>query len=280
MQTILFRLGPFSVSLFGTFIVLGILVGFYILNKEAIRKELDQDTIFNLALYNIIVGIIGARLYYVVAFNPSYYLNHLIDIFMIQQGGLSIQGALLATILFSVLYIKFKGLSFWEVADAFAPAIILGQAIGRIGCDVFSIPMKNNFFWGVEINNQLLHPVQIYESLLNYILFMLVWNYRDKIKYNGQLFLYYLIGFSVNRGIVEFFRVNPIVLKPFTIAHVTSLFIILVSLVAIIYISNHNISNFKLAGIDTGVDKRGKLVDNLLLIGVIVLSVITYYSIY
>ncbi|GAB6137971.1 prolipoprotein diacylglyceryl transferase [Halanaerobaculum tunisiense] len=276
MQTILFRLGPFSVSLFGTFIALGILVGFYILNKEAIRKGLDQDTIFNLALYNIIVGIIGARLYYVVAFNPAYYLNNPIDIFMIQQGGLSIQGALLVAILFSVSYIKYKGLSFWKVADTFAPAIILGQAIGRIGCDVFGIPMKNNFFWGVEINNQLLHPVQIYESLLNYILFMLVWNYRDKIKYNGQLFLYYLIGFSINRGIVEFFRVNPIVLKPFTIAHVTSLFIILVALVAIIYISNHNTSNFKLDSIN----KRGRLVDNILLIGVMVLSVITYYSIY
>jgi phosphatidylglycerol:prolipoprotein diacylglycerol transferase len=276
MQTILFRLGPFSVSLFGTFIALGILVGFYILNKESIRKGLNQDTTFNLALYNIIVGIIGARLYYVIAFNPAYYLNHPIDIFMIQQGGLSIQGSLLASILFSVFYIKFKELSFWKVADTFAPAIILGQAIGRIGCDVFGIPMANDFLWGVEINNQLLHPVQIYESLLNYVLFMLVWNYRDKIKYNGQLFLYYLIGFSVNRGMVEFFRVNPIVLEPFTIAHVTSLLIILVALVAMIYISKYKTNNLK----SVSIDKRRKLIDNILLIVVMILSVIIYYGLY
>ncbi|GAB6138205.1 prolipoprotein diacylglyceryl transferase [Halanaerobaculum tunisiense] len=275
MQTILLRLGPFSVSLFGVFIALGIVAGFYILNKEASRKKLDQDKIFNLALYNIIIGIIGARLYYVIAFNPAYYFKHPVDIFMIQQGGLSIQGALLAAILFSVGYIKFKKLSFWKAADTFAPALILGQAIGRIGCDVFGIPMKNNYFWGVEINNQLLHPVQIYEALLNFILFMLLWNYRDKIKYNGQLFLYYWIGFSMNRGIVEFFRVNPIVLKPFTIVHITSLVMILLALVARTYISNAP-SDLKLSSID----KRGKLVANLGLIVVIVLLVIMYYSLY
>ncbi|MBM7624702.1 prolipoprotein diacylglyceryl transferase [Sporohalobacter salinus] len=276
MQTILFKLGPVSVSLFGTFVALGIMVGFYILNKEAGRKRLNQDKIFNLAFYNIIVGIIGARLYYVFVFDPGYYLKHLSDIFMIHQGGLSIQGALIAAVLFSIVYIKLKELFFWEVADTFVPAIILGQAIGRIGCDVFGVSMDKNFFWGVKINNQLLHPVQIYEVLLNYILFILLWNYRDKIKYNGQLFLYYLIGFSLNRGIVEFFRINPIVIKPFTIAHVTSLVIICGALVTMVYINESNIDNFQ----SNRIEAKGKLIDNILLMGGMVLSIITYYGIY
>lgn len=274
MQTILFDFGVFSVNLFGVFVALGILAGFYILNKEVGRKGLDEDRIFNLALYNIIIGIIGARLYYVFAFDFAYYFKHPVDILMIQQGGLSIQGALIATILFSLVYIKFTGLSFWKVADACAPAIILGQAIGRSGCDVFGVPMKNNLFWGVEINGQLLHPVQIYELLLDYILFMFLWNYRDKIKYNGQLFLYYLIGFSINRGIVEFFRFNPVVVAPFTVAHLTSLIMLCITVITLVYIRED--SKLKL----NRVKERRKLLDNLLLIGIMSLSVMIYYSIY
>jgi phosphatidylglycerol:prolipoprotein diacylglycerol transferase len=230
----------------------------------------------NLGLYNIIVGIIGARLYYILVFNPTYYLNHPRDIVMIHQGGLSIQGALIAVILFSLIYVKQQGLFFWKVADTFAPAVILGQAVGRIGCDVFGIPMNKSFFWGVEINNQLFHPVQIYESLLNYILFMLLWSYRDRVKYDGQLFLYYLIGFSVNRGLVEVFRVNPIVLASFTVAHFTSLIIICGALIAMWHLNKQSNNNMKL----TSISKKRKLVDNGLVVGAMILSAAVYYAIY
>jgi len=230
MQTILFRLGPFSISLFGTFIALGIAAGLYILNQEAKRKKLDQDEVLNLAIYSIIAAVVGARLYYILVFNPAYYLNNLNEIIMINQGGLSIQGGLLGAILFAWFYVRRKKLSFWKLADTFAPAIILGQAIGRIGCDVFGVVMKKAYPWGAKIGGQLLHPAQAYEIILNYLLFAILWNRRDKVKYNGQLFLWYIIGFSINRGIVEFFRSNPVVFKPFTVVHLTSFVIILIAI--------------------------------------------------
>ncbi len=118
-----------------------------------------------------------------------------------------------------------------KAADAFAPGIIMGQAIGRIGCDVFGIPMTKAYFWGVSVNNQLLHPAQMYEALLNLVLFTYLWKSRNKTKYDGQLFIKYIIGFSIIRGIVELFRVNPIVFGPFTIAHATSLGIIVGALI-------------------------------------------------
>lgn len=227
----LFRIGHVSIYLFGVTILIGMLTGLWMMIREGKRKGLDSNKMLDLATYGIISAVVGARVYYVIAFNFSYYLKHPIEIFAINQGGLSIQGGLIAGITFALWYTKKHKLSFWKAADAFAPGIILGQAIGRIGCDVFGIPMENIYPWGIRINGQILHPAQLYEMFLDLILFTYLWRSRGKSKYNGELFIKYVVGFSMIRGIVEFFRSNPIVFKPFTIAHVTSLIIIIVALI-------------------------------------------------
>ncbi|MCK8816831.1 prolipoprotein diacylglyceryl transferase [Natroniella sulfidigena] len=275
MREAIIHLGPFSVHLFGVFIALGMLAGIYVVQKEAERKGLDVDQVFNLALLGMVAGIVGARIYYVLVFNPTYYLNNPGQILMVHTGGLSIQGGLLGAILFGVAYTKYYKISFWKVADAFGPAIILGQAIARVGCDVFGIPMANSRFWGVMLDNQLVHPVQIYESLLNYGLFLILWNYRDKIKYDGQLFVFYLIGFSINRAIIEFFRTNPIVVGQFTVAHVTSLLLIIVTAGLGLYLKKN-----KLPAKEELIDKSEKIRDNFVVIGLMILSVVIYYSLY
>ncbi|KXG73757.1 prolipoprotein diacylglyceryl transferase [Thermotalea metallivorans] len=223
----LFKIGHFGIYIFGVTIVAGMLAGLLIMMREAKRKGMDKNKMLDLATYTIIVSIIGARAYYILAFDFPYYLKNPIEIFYIRNGGLSIQGGLIAGVLFALWYTKKNKIFFWKAADAFAPGIIMGQAIGRIGCDVFGIPMERIYPWGVKINNQILHPVQIYEMLLNLILFTYLWRSRGKLKYNGELFIKYIMGFSMNRAIVEFFRSNPMVIQPFTIAHVTSLFIII-----------------------------------------------------
>ncbi|WP_027339423.1 prolipoprotein diacylglyceryl transferase [Halonatronum saccharophilum] len=278
MATEVFEVGPFSIHLFGIFIGLGVLAGFYILNLEAKRKRFDKDGVFNFALYVILAAMVGARIYYVLVFNSVFYLSNPMEIFMIHQGGLSIQGGLLGGIIFAFIYLRRKELSFWGMADAFAPAIILGQAIGRVGCDVFGVPVERGIFWGVEIGNQLLHPVQIYEAILNYMLFIFIWNYRDKTKYKGELFLYYLIGFSINRGVVEFFRVNLIFMGIFTVAHITSLVIIFLAVSVLIYIRKKG-QSIEEREIDA-IKKEEKLRDTLIVLGMIILSIFIYYGIY
>lgn len=277
MKTILFNLGPFSVNLFGFFIGLGILAGFYILNLEFKRKRLDENEVLNISLYSLIAGIIGARLYYVLIFNPDYYLKNPAEIVLIQQGGLSIQGALIGAILVAWLYIKKNKLSFWKLADAFAPAIIIGQAIGRIGCDVFGVAMSRTYPWGVKIGNHLFHPAQAYEIILNYILFAVLWNLRDKTRYRGQLFLWYIIGFSINRGIVEFFRINPIVIEPFTVAHLTSFIIIVIAGATMALVRSKADGQIIK---EENVVLRTKIRDNVVIFIVMILSVMTYYSFY
>lgn len=240
----IFRIGHFAIYLFGVTIAIGMLVGMAIMIKEAKRKEMDIDKLTDLAIYTIIVSLIGARLYYVVAFNLEYYLSNLKEIIFIRDGGLSIQGALIFGIAFAFWYTKKKKISFWQAADVFVPGIIMGQAIGRIGCDVFGIPMAKAYPWGVIVNSQLLHPAQIYESLLDLVLFAYLWRGKNKVKYNGELFIKYIIGFSLIRAIVEFFRSNPIVFGPFTIAHVTSFVIIAIAVLIDRVIRKRNIIKY------------------------------------
>ncbi|MEW9095579.1 MAG: prolipoprotein diacylglyceryl transferase [Clostridiaceae bacterium] len=237
----LFRIGHFSIYLFGVAVALGVIVGMLIMSIESKRKGLDSDKILDLALYTILAGIIGARAYYIVAFDLSYYIQNPKEIFLISSGGMSIQGALIGGTLFALWYTKKKNISFFEVADVAAPAMAIGQAIGRIGCDVFGIPMKNVYPWGINIEGQILHPAQMYEMYLNLILFIFLWSRRDKIRYNGELFIKYIIGFSINRALVEVFRSNPLVVGPLSIAHITSIIIIILALIINKRIKNNNI---------------------------------------
>lgn len=237
----LFKIGSFEIYLFGVTIVLAMLVGMGVILLEAKRKEMNTEKIMDLMLYTLIASFIGARVYYIVAFDLSHYLSNPMEIIAIRNGGLSIQGGIIFGIAFAIFYTKIKNINFWETADVFAPGIIIGQGIGRFGCDVFGIPMEGSYPWGINIGSTLLHPVQLYEAFLNIGLFIFLWQFRDKTKYKGQLFIRYIIGFSIIRGIVEFFRVNPIVFEPFSVVHLTSALLIVIALVIRSIIKDKNL---------------------------------------
>jgi len=277
---ILFNIGGFSIHLFGVTIALGILVGFLIMILEANRKGLDKDKLTDLAIYTVILGIIGARLNYILAFNPSYYIQNPKEILMINQGGLSIQGALISGTIFALWYMKKNDIPIWRTADAFAPGIIIGQAIGRVGCDVFGIPMTKSWFWGVNVGGQLLHPAQIYEAILNYILFLVLWNKRKNIKYDGQIFFIYIIGFSINRFIVEFFRTNPMIFGPISIAHVFSLITILVAITVMMWLTKNKHNQQLAVENDTISKKQIDLKSTFIVVIAMIISVVFYYFIH
>lgn len=278
---LLFNIGGIGIHLFGITIALGVLVGLFIIQLEIKRRGLEKNKTFDLAFYTIIVGIIGARLNYILAFNPTFYFNNPKEIFMIQNGGLSIQGSLIAGIAFAIWYMRKNKMPIWKTADAFAPAIILGQGIGRVGCDVFGIPMSKAWFWGVNVGGQLLHPAQIYEALLNFLLFLVLWNKRRTVKYQGQLFVMYIIVFSINRFIVELFRENPLVIGRLSVAHVYSLVFIAGALildrflVKVRQVPQDGVEN------DTAQIKRKELIISSTIVGAVsVISVIFYYLIH
>ncbi len=228
MERILFHLGPFTVYTFGASIAVGVLGAFWIADREAKRIALDAEKISTLSLVILVAGILGARLFFVMFYDPAHYWQDPLDIFKIYEGGLSIHGGILGSILAGWWYSKKSDISFGAAADLLAPAIILAQGIARVGCDVYGKVMTQSWWWGVQVQGQLVHPVQIYETLLDFALFIMLWGKRERQRYSGQIFVYYLGGYSLIRLILEFFRTNPVVIGGLTPAHLTSiLFIVL-----------------------------------------------------
>ena len=273
----LFSIGYFSISLLGVTSALGMIIGLLLIQKEGERKRLDKDKLMDLGLYTVVFGILGARLGYIVFFDPVYYMENPMAVFRITQGGLSIQGAILVAGSFAFWFMKKKKMAVWKTADAIVPGVILGQAIGRVGCDVFGVPMSRNWPWGVMVGGELLHPAQLYEVALNFILFLIIWRRRQTAQFDGELFFIYVIGFAFNRFIVEFFRSNPQAIGSLSIAHVLSLLIIVLGLLLLMFMRNKHNDQIEYTS-EAGTLKNA-MVYGIIALGFIV-SVVFYYGIH
>jgi len=278
---ILFYIFGFPIYFFGAMISLGVLSGIFISYLEAKRKKLDVDRILDLAIFGIISAVVGARLFYVMFYDLSYYLQNLTDIILISEGGLAIHGGLIGAFIYGLFYFRKHKLSFLKYADAIVPGIILGQGIGRVGCDVFGKVMSQSLPWGIVRQGQLLHPTQLYEFVLNYIVFLILWRKRKSIRYNGQLFVWYLILFSVNRGVVELYRNNPSVIGWFSISHLLSLFILITAAIILIFLKKNRsvylVDTIEYEKIDTRTSDWVK--DILIIIALITVSVLIFYTV-
>lgn len=213
-------------------VALGFLVGILIAGRELKRKGLPSQLIYDLALYLLIGGLLVGRLVFVL-FNLGYYLQNPLQVLMFQNGGLAIHGSLLGGLVAGYLFSRARKLSLGKLADAVAPGLIMGQAIGRIGCflngdsygKITSLP------WAVKFQglDGLRHPTQLYEAALNLLVFGILWSLRKKEKFDGYLFLLYLILYSSVRFVVEAFRESQVLVSPLTVAQAASLAIIAVS---------------------------------------------------
>lgn len=172
------------------------------------------------AFLAILFGILGARLYYVAFFDPGLFLRQPLMVLAIWKGGLAIHGALLAGLLTGIWFCRKHKISFWIFADTLAPALILGQAIGRFACflngDAYGIP--TSVPWAVTFTDPdalaplgvPLHPTQLYEMGLDLVLFGFLWSLRRRHLFPGQLFLLYAGGYAVIRFFVETFRADQL----------------------------------------------------------------------
>jgi phosphatidylglycerol:prolipoprotein diacylglycerol transferase len=269
----LFSIGPFTVYLFGMMIAIGSLIGIWLFIREAKRKGLDHEVLTNVVLYSLLGGIIGARIFYVLVYDPSYYLANPIKILFIHMGGLSIHGGIAGGLLVGYLFLKRHKVPIWQTLDVVAPSIILAIGISRIGCDVFGGPISRALPWGMEVHGQYLHPAQAYEFLLDFLLFGYLWLRLKKVSYTGQVFLHFLIGYMAIRGIVEFTRINPMVYGPFSVSHIMSLISIIIGIILIRFRKqkNETIHN------DEPIHKSEYIKTAMYVIGMMVLSLIFYY---
>ena len=133
---------------------------------------------------------------------------------MIQHGGLVYYGGLIGATIAAAGYLAWKKLPVWKIADILAPSIALGSVFGRIGCllngccygRLCDLPWAIHFPADHETHGAGVHPTEIYDALLNLLLYaFLAWLFRRK-KFDGQIFATYLILYAVCRSIVEYFR--------------------------------------------------------------------------
>ncbi len=216
MYPILLKIGGFHLRAYGTLIAIALLTATWLAGREAARKGIPPERVQDFVVWAALFGLLGARLYYLAFFSPRVFLEDPLGVLAIWRGGLAIHGGLLAGAATAVWYVRRHHLSFWVFADILAPAVILGQAIGRLACflngDAYGLP--TSLPWAVTFTNPEsmaplgvpLHPTQLYEMTLNLALFGLLWWWRRRVRFDGQLFLMYAAGYGLIRFFVENFR--------------------------------------------------------------------------
>lgn len=225
LDRVAIELGPFTVYWYGIIIGMGILLGWLLASRESKKLGLSQDTFSDLLLWAIPISIISARIYYVV-FKWEYYSQKPGEIIAIWEGGIAIHGALIGGVITAVVFAKKKGISFWKLADIVAPSIILGQAIGRWGNfmnqEAHGTEVTRSFLENLNlpefiinqmyINGSYYHPTFLYESLWNIAGFALLIMLRKFQPKRGELFLSYVIWYSIGRFFVEGLRTDSLML--------------------------------------------------------------------
>ncbi|MFP4394369.1 MAG: prolipoprotein diacylglyceryl transferase [Anaerolineales bacterium] len=229
----LVEIGPFAIHWYGLLIVTGIVLGAQVAGYLAKRADEDPDRIWDMLLFAVVLGVIGARIYHVVSqprgglLGWAYYKENPIEMFYIWKGGLGIFGAVIGGALGVALYCRLEHLRVLKWLDFAAPGMAIGQAIGRWGNymnrELYGPPTTRP--WGLQIPQQhrfppyhdmsqyppetLFHPTFLYESLAALLLCLgLLWiatRYRKKLK-EGDLLLGYLMGYAVIRFFTEMLR--------------------------------------------------------------------------
>jgi len=214
------------VSIYGFIISFAILVCLLLAEKRATAK--NAGFFWNLALITIVSGLIGARIYHIIDF-WSYYSTDPIKVLFFWRGGLGIWGGIIGAFICGSFYIKLKkeGFAYW--LDLMAGVLPLGQAIGRWGNffnqENFGYP--TTLSWGIYIDGipgQKFHPLFLYESLLNLILFLVLNKFKPG---SGKVIVLYLLGYSTIRFFLEFLRMDPWIFNDINIAQLVSVVVTL-----------------------------------------------------
>ncbi|MDA1476521.1 prolipoprotein diacylglyceryl transferase [Bacillus changyiensis] len=240
LNPIAFQLGPIAVHWYGIIIGVGALLGLWMAVREGERRGLHKDTFVDLILFAIPIAILCARAYYVL-FKWDYYSEHPDQIIQIWNGGLAIHGGLIGAILTGIIFAKKKGLSFWKLADIAAPSILLGQAIGRWGNfmnqEAHGGSVSRQFLENLHlpdfiinqmyVNGQYYHPTFLYESLWSLTGVLILILLRKANLKRGELFLTYVIWYSIGRYYIEGLRTDSLMLTDtLRIAQVISIVLI------------------------------------------------------
>lgn len=227
----------FDIAYYGIIIGIGILVGIFIAAAEAKRSGQNPEDYYDFAIYAVIFSIIGARIYYVI-FSWDMYKDDLISILNIRQGGLAIYGGVIAAVITVLVFAKIKHLSAPLILDTAGLGLVAGQMIGRWGNffnrevfgeytdNLLAMRLPVDAVRGSDISELMrehmetvdgvsyiqAHPTFLYESLWCLMVLIIMLLYRRHKRFDGEVFLIYLLGYGLGRFWIEGIRTDQLLL--------------------------------------------------------------------
>jgi phosphatidylglycerol:prolipoprotein diacylglycerol transferase len=235
MHPVLFQLGPLTIYSYGVCVAAAFLLAIITAAARARRYGWSADVIYDISLYILVASLIGSRLLYVIE-TPDEFIQAPWEVFMIWRGGLVYYGGVIAAVIAAIVYLKKHRLSVGKGFDLLVPSLALGHAVGRVGCllngccfgKVSFLPWAIRFpkgspvyFYQLYVEGSLppgsarslpVHPTQIYSSIMELFIFVVLATYLPRKKFDGQIFWLYILLYGAGRFFVEFFRAdNPAV---------------------------------------------------------------------
>ncbi|MFD1466163.1 prolipoprotein diacylglyceryl transferase [Lapidilactobacillus mulanensis] len=255
LNPIAFSLGNLHVRWYGVIITLGVVVAVFLSMREARPRGIDPDDVIDLIFWMLPIGLIGARLYYVI-FEWSYYSQNPGDIIKIWNGGLAIYGGLIAAVIVLLVFCYHRFIPTWLLLDVLAPTVLLAQAIGRWGNfmnqEAFgakttlgflqSLHLPEFIITQMNISGAYRQPTFLYESVWSLlgVILLLSLRHRTHLFKQGEVFLSYITWYAVGRAVIEGMRTDSLYL--FANIRVSQLLsaILIVAAIAIIIVRRHN----------------------------------------
>ena len=230
-------IGNFTIAYYGIVIAIGMLIGLRVAMWRAKETGQKPDDYVDIVLIGMLVGIIGARIYYVV-FSWDAYKNDLMSIFNIREGGLAIYGGIIAGALAVFVMSKIKKIPFGLILDTIAMSVPIGQIVGRWGNffnreafgkytdNLFAMQLPVSAVRQHEISEEMwahlqtvngidyiqVHPTFLYEGCWNLMVLIILFLIRKKMKFNGELFLFYIAGYASGRFWIESLRTDQLLI--------------------------------------------------------------------
>ncbi|SDB07153.1 prolipoprotein diacylglyceryl transferase [Eubacterium oxidoreducens] len=257
-------IGNFEIAMYGICIAIGVVLGLLLVSRVAKKTGQRPEDYFDLAIFGVIFGVIGARIYYVI-FSWDLYKDDLKSIFNLRQGGLAIYGGVIAAIIVTVVLSKIKKKPFFQLADTACVGLITGQICGRWGNffnreafgdytdNIFAMQLPVSAVRSSDITQTLsehievvdgisyiqVHPTFLYESVWNLALLVILLLTRRYIKHYGITFFIYLFGYGLGRAWIESLRTDQLLIPNTNVAVSQMLAIILVIVSAVMMIVLH-----------------------------------------
>ena len=224
-----------TIALYGLIIGIGMILAFVLVTHVAKKNGLDPDDFYDMGIWLIIFGIIGARIYYVI-FSWDYYKNNLGEIINLRQGGLAIYGGVIAGFTALIVWCRVKKKSICKMGDVAFMGVLVGQIMGRWGnftnrevfggyCDnIFAMRLPISAVRSRDISEELashivdgtnyiqVHPTFLYESFYNLVLLSLIYIFFKKKAFDGEAILWYLGGYGIGRFIIEGIRTDRLLI--------------------------------------------------------------------